>query len=78
MKYLVLLLLFSGCATVYEDGKLVLQLSADATNVTFETPRGTKFHVDTFGPSKTIRAYGSVVGTATAGALPIVTAVMTK
>jgi hypothetical protein len=68
--------LFSGCATIYENGKPVMQLSADATNVTFETPRGTRFHADTFAPSKFVGMASSLIGVSAAGALPIVRSII--
>jgi hypothetical protein len=73
VKILLVAFLLSGCATVYENGKPVLQVSADMTNVSLETPRGTKFHADTISPSKTVRAYGRAVGDVGVSAFPIVT-----
>jgi hypothetical protein len=58
MKHLRLCLLLAlpGCTTLYEGGKPVLWTMADAQNVSFETPRGTKFHADFLNHSKPIEA----------------------
>jgi hypothetical protein len=70
----VLLFAASGCSTtVYRNGKPALKTYADATNIKLGADGS--FSADRLNHSTPTRAAGSVVGTAAAGALPIVTAV---
>lgn len=73
-------LAFAGCAStaVYENGKPVLRIQADALNVTLATLGGTKFHADKITHSVPTRAIGANIGTATAGATAILGAAVAK
>lgn len=76
--YFVVLLFVTGCATTVRsrNGVILFTTSADVTNLTFSSStNGERVWLTMTGhtPSRTIRASGSVTGTAIAGAAEIIT-----
>lgn len=66
----------TGCAstTVYKDGEPVFFTQSNARVVDFRNG-DVSLHIEGLNHSTPTRAGGSVIGTATAGALPIITAI---
>lgn len=75
MKYLLIALSLSGCATHlnYPNGKRAVAIYSNATNIDFEGG-GIKFHADKLDNSTPTRAGGSVIGTTEAGLVPLIAA----
>lgn len=64
-------LILSSCTTIYRNGQKVFSTSANVTGLVI-TKDG-DIQAARIDSSSAVRSYGSVVGTAAAGALPIVT-----
>lgn len=64
-------LILCSCTTFYHNGQKVFSTTANVTGLVI-TKEG-DIQVSRIDSSGVVRSYGSVIGTATAGALPIVT-----
>lgn len=83
MKYLAIILLFSGCVTEarYRNGQVAFRTFNDVATLDFSAVgagEAIKLSMTGHKPSTTIRAAGSLIGTAGTGLTGIATAMMTR
>lgn len=80
MRYLCLLsVFFVGCAqtSVYRNGQCVFRTQANASLIVFHQA-DTDLRIEGLNHSTPTRAGGSVIGTASAGATSLATALLTR